>query len=141
MSTYVDMEKSQPLGTLDTPSPSNALSKKSEVPALQLTEVDEAFKLYQALHGREHAHATEAQRRRVLRKIDLIMLPVMCTVYGLQFLDKTTLSYASVMGISKDIGLTKNEYNWLASVFYFGKPFSHSSSKSQSPVASAKTTG
>ena len=29
----------------------------------------------------------------------------MCIVYGLNYLDKTTLSYASIMGIKKDIGL------------------------------------
>lgn len=141
ISTYGDMEKKQPLGALDTPSPSNVSSQKSEVHALQLNEVDEAYKLYELLHGCEHVQATETQRRRVLRKIDFIMLPVMCIVYGLQFLDKTTLSYASVMGISKDIGLTKNEYNWLASVFYFGKPLTRNSSKSQSLAAPTEKLG
>ena len=29
----------------------------------------------------------------------------MCIVYGLNYLDKTTISYASVMGIQQDIGL------------------------------------
>lgn len=49
----------------------------------------------------------------------------MCIVYGLNYLDKTTLSYASVMGISKPtsqggIGLVGDNYNWLGSMFYFG---------------------
>ena len=30
------------------------------------------------------------------------------------------MSYASVMGIKKDIGLTGSDYNWLSSMFYFG---------------------
>lgn len=50
----------------------------------------------------------------------------MCIVYGLNYLDKTTLSYASVMGIKKDIKLTSGDYNWVASMFYFGcqpRPF------------------
>ena len=37
------------------------------------------------------------------------------------FLTETTLSYASIMGLQKDIGLVGNEYSWLGSVFYFGK--------------------
>lgn len=44
----------------------------------------------------------------------------MCVVYGLNYLDKTTLSYASVMGMKKDIGLVGDDYQWLGSLFYFG---------------------
>ena len=33
---------------------------------------------------------------------------------------ETTLSYASVMGIKKDIHLVKDDYQWLGSMFYFG---------------------
>ena len=36
------------------------------------------------------------------------------------YLDKTTLSYASIMGIKKDIGLVGDDYQWLSSMFYFG---------------------
>lgn len=43
----------------------------------------------------------------------------------MNYLDKTTLSYASVLGLrsSKDaggIGLVGQQYNWLGSMFYFG---------------------
>lgn len=44
----------------------------------------------------------------------------MCVVYGLNYLDKTTLSYGSVMGMRQDIHLGDNQYSWLGSVFYFG---------------------
>lgn len=45
---------------------------------------------------------------------------IMCIVYGLNYLDKTTISYASVMGIQDDIGLVGDNYQWLGSMFYFG---------------------
>ena len=52
---------------------------------------------------------------------DMIRVPqIMCLVYGLNYLDKTTLSYASIMGIKKDIGLVGADYQWLGSMFYFG---------------------
>ena len=37
-------------------------------------------------------------------------------VYGLNYLDKTTLSYASIMGIKKDIHLVGDNYQWLGFV-------------------------
>ncbi|TVY36752.1 putative transporter [Lachnellula subtilissima] len=43
-----------------------------------------------------------------------------CIVYGIQFLYKTSMSYASVLGLQKDIGLHGQDYSWLGSVFYFG---------------------
>jgi hypothetical protein len=39
---------------------------------------------------------TEEEERRVLRKIDYTILPMMCFIFFLQYLDKQTLSYASV---------------------------------------------
>lgn len=39
---------------------------------------------------------TEEEEKRVLRKIDYTILPMMCFIFFLQYLDKQTLSYASV---------------------------------------------
>ena len=39
---------------------------------------------------------TAEEERAVLRKIDLTVLPMMCVVFFLQYLDKQSLSYASV---------------------------------------------
>jgi hypothetical protein len=39
---------------------------------------------------------TEEEERKVLRKIDRTILPMMCFVFFLQYLDKQCLSYASV---------------------------------------------
>ncbi|KAL8827098.1 MAG: hypothetical protein Q9191_003397 [Dirinaria sp. TL-2023a] len=85
-----------------------------------LEDADEAMQI-----TREHGNdgpiiLNEADTRQLLRKIDRNILPVMCLVYGLNFLDKTTLSYASIMGLEEDLHLTKNNYQWLGSIFYFG---------------------
>jgi ACS family allantoate permease-like MFS transporter len=45
------------------------------------------------------------QNKKLLRKIDLTVPPLLAAVYFLQYLDKTTLSYAAVMGIRKDTHL------------------------------------
>lgn len=39
---------------------------------------------------------TAEEERAVLRKIDLTILPMMCVVFFLQYLDKQSLSYTSV---------------------------------------------
>lgn len=56
--------------------------------------------------------------RRVLRKIDLVILPIMLTVYFLQALDKATLAYASVFGLITDTNLVGQQYSWLGSIVY-----------------------
>ncbi|RMJ24269.1 Allantoate [Aspergillus sp. HF37] len=62
----------------------------------------------------------EETNARLLKAIDRNLLPLLCTIYGLNFLDKTTLSYASVMGLQSDIGLAAGQYQWLGSIFYLG---------------------
>lgn len=39
---------------------------------------------------------------------------------GLNFLDKTSISYASIMGLEDGIHLVGDNYQWLGSMFYFG---------------------
>ncbi|KAJ2969406.1 hypothetical protein NQ176_g8679 [Zarea fungicola] len=61
---------------------------------------------------------TAEDDKRVLRKIDLRLLPIILFVYCLQSLDKTTLSYASVFGLIKDTNLVGTQFSWLGSVVY-----------------------
>ncbi|ODQ77173.1 hypothetical protein BABINDRAFT_172934 [Babjeviella inositovora NRRL Y-12698] len=56
----------------------------------------------------------------VLRKIDFRVLPFIFICYMFFYIDKTTLSYAAIFGIKKDLNLKGTEYSWLSSVFYFG---------------------
>lgn len=51
-------------------------------------------------------------------KIDLHIMPILMIVYFLQYLDKTLLNYAAVMGIKTH--LKGNEYNNLGTIFYVG---------------------
>jgi hypothetical protein len=53
----------------------------------------------------ERVIVSEADNKRILRKIDLAILPIMLGVYFLQQLDKSTLSYASVFGLIADAHL------------------------------------
>jgi hypothetical protein len=74
-----------------------------------------------AAHGR--VVVTPEDNKRVLRKIDLVILPILLSVYFLQSLDKTTLSYASVFGLITDAKLNPNsqQYSWLGSIVYIAQ--------------------
>ena len=77
--------------------------------------VDKAAELL-ATEGRIYVSADD--NKRVLRKIDLVILPLLLIIYCLQSLDKTALSYASVFGLIKDTNLHGEEYSWLGSIVY-----------------------
>ena len=68
----------------------------------------------------------DVRYKRLLRKIDWRLMPLMCIIYGIQFIDKTTLSYASVMGIKTDTHLVGDQYSLLGTMFYIGYLVSHS---------------
>ncbi|KAM9877807.1 hypothetical protein VD0002_g3293 [Verticillium dahliae] len=72
----------------------------------------------QTTGGEARLVVTAQDNARVLRRIDLYVLPLMLGVYFLQSLDKTTLAYASVFGLIEDTGLRGDEYSWLGSVVY-----------------------
>ena len=94
------------------------------------TETIEAIKDEKYTSGRDRAgqllkeagHSvvvTPAENKRILRKIDLAILPILLTVYCLQSLDKTSLAYASVFGLIDHAHLGDGDkYSWLGSVVY-----------------------
>ncbi|KAL7423536.1 hypothetical protein Q5752_001116 [Cryptotrichosporon argae] len=70
----------------------------------------------------ETVEYTEAESKKVLRKIDWHVIPLLMWIYGLQYADKQTLNYASLMNIRQDIGLNlaSQQYAWCGSIFYAG---------------------
>ncbi|PYH71469.1 putative MFS transporter [Aspergillus vadensis CBS 113365] len=61
---------------------------------------------------------TPENNAKVLRKIDLRLLPILLGIYFLQQVDKSTLSYASVFGLVEKAHLHGQEYSWLGAVVY-----------------------
>ena len=61
---------------------------------------------------------TPEENKRILRKIDLAILPIILVIYCLQSLDKTALSYASVFGLIDDLHLEGQQYSWSSAIVY-----------------------
>lgn len=66
----------------------------------------------------ERVSVSAADDARILRRIDLALLPLMLAVYFLQALDKATLSYASIFGLIDDTHLVGDQYSWLGSIVF-----------------------
>ncbi|KFG77705.1 putative vitamin H transporter [Metarhizium anisopliae] len=58
--------------------------------------------------------------KRLLRRIDMCLLPVMGLSYMFQFLDKTALNSTAILGLREDLHLTGEEYSWSSGIYYFG---------------------
>ncbi|KAK1569837.1 major facilitator superfamily transporter [Colletotrichum navitas] len=58
------------------------------------------------------------RNRRLVRKIDLTILPLLAGTYVLQYIDKQALSYAAVFDLFSTTGVNQTQYSWFASIFY-----------------------
>lgn len=63
-----------------------------------------------------HEPVDPAEEKRIVRKIDFMILPYLAVCYAFFYIDKTTLSYAAIFGIREDLNLKGAEYNWLSSI-------------------------
>lgn len=61
---------------------------------------------------------TVEDEKRLVRKIDWMIMPIMWVCYCLQYLDKTLINYANVMGLQDDTGMSKDQFSNLALIFY-----------------------
>lgn len=61
--------------------------------------------------------------RKLLRKIDCYLMPLMCLLYCFQFMDKLSNSYASILGVREALDMKGDMYSWTGSAFYLGYLF------------------
>ncbi|VDC06152.1 unnamed protein product [Peniophora sp. CBMAI 1063] len=83
--------------------------------AVSTREVDTGAQL---LAGADSIVLDDAEKLRIRKKIDWHLLPMVCVLYWVQFMDKTTLGSSSILGIKTATHLTTNQYNLLGTIFY-----------------------
>ncbi|KAH9223914.1 major facilitator superfamily domain-containing protein [Leptodontidium sp. 2 PMI_412] len=94
-------------------------TKKETMISAENLDVDAAFKeLGETVLLSEPLSPEED--RRILRRIDMYLLPVMAISYLFQFLDKSAMGYTSILGLRTDLHLVGQDYAWASSIFYFG---------------------
>ncbi|KAJ7129764.1 MFS general substrate transporter [Mycena epipterygia] len=83
------------------------------VDTINSADGDEALRLVGTVRT---AQFSEEYNLKLRRKLDLLIPPLCAAVYFTQFLDKTSLNYASIMGLP----ITGQQYNLVSAAFYFG---------------------
>lgn len=58
------------------------------------------------------------QEKRLLRKLDIHVLPMISVLYMLAFVDRINIGNAKIQGLDEDLKMTGNEYNVALFVFF-----------------------
>ncbi|KAK1595524.1 major facilitator superfamily transporter [Colletotrichum navitas] len=79
-------------------------------------------------HGRQidvpdpDSHLSEEERldvdRKLVRRLDWMLIPWLCILYLLAFLDRTNIGNAKIAGLNHDLGLTSSQYNSSLTIFF-----------------------
>ncbi|ORX51922.1 MFS general substrate transporter [Hesseltinella vesiculosa] len=71
----------------------------------------------------KHGHVAfeySPAEKQLKRKIDIAFLPLIVFILFIQFVDKTALNNANMLGVKKDTGLDTDKFGWLGALFYIG---------------------
>jgi hypothetical protein len=79
-------------------------------PATSARALDDMYDVYKQSAG---VDISAAEAKRVLRKIDKRIVPILVGTYALQYLDKNSINFASVYGLKEGTGLQGQDYSWL----------------------------
>jgi len=60
------------------------------------------------------------EERKLVRKIDLLLMPMLWIMYILNYVDRTNIGNAKIAGMGADLSLTDDQYAWILSIFFFG---------------------
>ncbi|KAF2430788.1 MFS general substrate transporter [Tothia fuscella] len=62
------------------------------------------------------AHLDE---KKILRKMDLRLIPMLALLYLLSFLDRGNIGNAKIEGLTEDLKISGPQYNWCLTIFFF----------------------
>ncbi|QPG75851.1 hypothetical protein FOA43_003234 [Brettanomyces nanus] len=79
---------------------------------------DENFDLFK--EGGLNDEIDQKESTRVARKFDYHMMWILCTLYGINYVDKAALGWAVLLNFKEDLNLVGDDYSWVSAIFYFG---------------------
>ncbi|KAG5986415.1 hypothetical protein E4U52_000250, partial [Claviceps spartinae] len=112
-------EQHPPRGQEDAGEKPQNIGPAIDVARVDSVHDDEAAKVLNTYTGEREW--TDKEEKKLRRRVDRSLLPVMCVTYALQFYDKNILSQAALFGLRRDLGLDVGDrFSWCASIFYLG---------------------
>ncbi|KAJ9156528.1 MFS general substrate transporter [Pleurostoma richardsiae] len=106
------------VGTLDRPLSGEQFGEKiDEKEAAAATDVEGVTDV---TNGEifDESEFTEEQYKKLTRKIDLYLIPLMFYCYSIQQTDKTSISTQALFNIREDTHMVGQDYQWLTTIFY-----------------------
>ncbi|PNS14078.1 hypothetical protein CAC42_6591 [Sphaceloma murrayae] len=94
---------------------SNASPDSSSDPERTKESPRDATAYDEDLHVACPSHTTE---RKLMTRVDMRVIPFLCILYLLAFLDRVNISNANVFGLSAELGLDGNKYNNALVIFF-----------------------
>ncbi|PBK69250.1 MFS general substrate transporter [Armillaria solidipes] len=96
---------------MDTTAPSSSPSSTNEKEAVQIVE---NANVYNA-----HIDVSHVDERKLMRKIDIALIPWLSFLYLLSFLDRTSIGNAKLYNLEEDLHITDNQYLIALTIFFF----------------------
>ncbi|TRX88946.1 hypothetical protein FHL15_010174 [Xylaria flabelliformis] len=90
-----------------------AIQKESRVSDQITTDSRDLDENYEFFRAGEGIDVTEEEVRKVVRKIDFHVVPILFVLYFLQYLDKNSINFANAYGLQKGTNLHGQDYSWL----------------------------
>lgn len=63
--------------------------------------------------------AESERARKLVRRLDWKLIPILVVIYLASFLDRGNIGNARIEGLEADLGLSPQQYSWALSVFFF----------------------
>ncbi|KAF4465281.1 allantoate permease [Fusarium albosuccineum] len=110
----IEVDKKQPIDNDDV---------EADIKTGSISDLDEA-EIFLQQHGIPHSRldelmSDEAALKKLRKKVDWSLMPLLCGTYLLQYVDKQALGYSAVFDLFETTGMTSDQYSWMASIFYF----------------------
>ncbi|OAA60311.1 Major facilitator superfamily domain, general substrate transporter [Niveomyces insectorum RCEF 264] len=101
---------------VDVMAPRDSMDKKSLDKAVSTAVVRGLPPLLQNLSDEEY----QKLERRLVRKIDMRLLPPLIIIYIMNYLDRNAIGSARLGGMEKDLGLVGSQYQTCVSILFVG---------------------
>lgn len=84
-----------------------------------LTKEDQALTKSLVRYNFTNTHVLTDANIICCSKLDKRLLPLLCILYLLSYIDRSNIGNAKLGGLEEDLGMTKSQYQWALSIFYF----------------------
>lgn len=88
----------------------DTMGGKNNTDQVEVTHDDEDTISNPKLEEDLERHVDPVLDKKVLLRLDLLLVPLMCSMYLLAFLDRANIGNARVAGLQKDLGITDTQY-------------------------------